>query len=158
MPAPGHPQAPLKRRPVADRAHGVHIGDLSRKGATTVFEMLFWVYLLNAVLLINHEIDSAYWKEWELFRLSGGITLFLLLHFPIVFLILYGLVLVHNRSPGGLVISLVLSAGGLFAFLIHMYFLKMGRDEFRLPISLFILYATMAVSVVQATLTIRLLF
>jgi hypothetical protein len=128
------------------------------KGAAIVYEVLFWVYMLNAVLLINHEIDSAYWKEWELFRLSGGITLFLLLHFPMLFLILYGLVLVHRRSPAGLVISLVLSAGGLLAFLIHMYFLKKGRDEFRLPISLFILYATMAVSVVQASLAIRLLF
>ncbi len=123
-----------------------------------MYEVLFWVYLLNAVLLINHEIDSAYWKEWELFRLSGGITLFLLLHFPMLFLILYGLVLVDRRSPAGLAISLVLSAGGLLAFLIHMYFLKKGRDEFRLPISLFILYATMAVSVVQASLAIRLLF
>jgi hypothetical protein len=31
-------------------------------------EALFWLYLTNAVLLINHEIDSAYWKEWELFH------------------------------------------------------------------------------------------
>lgn len=120
-------------------------------------EALFWVYLANAVLLINHEIESAYWKEWELFRLSGGITVFLLLHFPMLFLMLYGLVLIERRSPAGLVISLLLSAGGLLAFLIHMHFLKKGRDEFRLPISLVILYATMAVSVVQASLTIRLL-
>ena len=34
-----------------------------------MFELLFWLYLVNAVLLITHEIDSAYWKEWELFKL-----------------------------------------------------------------------------------------
>jgi hypothetical protein len=28
------------------------------------FKILFWIYLINAILLINHEIDSAYWKEW----------------------------------------------------------------------------------------------
>jgi hypothetical protein len=32
-------------------------------------DLIFWLYLTNAVLLINHEIDSAYWKEWEIFKL-----------------------------------------------------------------------------------------
>jgi len=46
-------------------------------------KVLFWLYLINAILLINHEIDSAFWKEWELFKLPGGIGGFLILHFPI---------------------------------------------------------------------------
>jgi len=25
-------------------------------------DILFWLYLSNSVLLINHEIDSAYWN------------------------------------------------------------------------------------------------
>jgi hypothetical protein len=25
-----------------------------------MLEILFWIYLVNSVLLINHEIDSAY--------------------------------------------------------------------------------------------------
>jgi hypothetical protein len=37
---------------------------------------LFWCYLINSVLLITHEIESAYWKEWELFRLPGGFPSF----------------------------------------------------------------------------------
>ena len=122
-----------------------------------MFDILFWIYLLNAILLINHEIDSAYWKEWELFKLPGGITLFLILHFPILFMILYGLVLIFNRSFGGLIFSLILSAGGIFAFSIHTYFLKKGRDEFRLPMSLFLLTATLIVSIVQAATTFYLM-
>lgn len=47
-----------------------------------MFDILLWLYLANAILLICHEMDSAYWKEWELFRLPGGITLFLIIHFP----------------------------------------------------------------------------
>jgi hypothetical protein len=43
-----------------------------------MFELLLWLYLVNAVLLINHEIDSAYWKEWELFKLPGSISGFLI--------------------------------------------------------------------------------
>ena len=27
---------------------------------------------LNFALLVTHQIDSAYWKEWELFHLPGG--------------------------------------------------------------------------------------
>lgn len=35
-----------------------------------------WLYLLNAALLITHEIDSAYWHELEPFGIRGGIQLF----------------------------------------------------------------------------------
>jgi len=30
-----------------------------------MWQGLLWLYLANAVLLITHEIDSAYWKEWD---------------------------------------------------------------------------------------------
>jgi hypothetical protein len=120
-------------------------------------EILFWVYLTNSVLLINHEIDSAYWKEWDLFKLPGDITGFLIVHFPLLFVVLYGLVLVSQRTFAGLIFSLVLSFGGLFAFAIHTYFIRRGRHEFKTPISLFILIATLIVSLAQAAITIYLL-
>jgi hypothetical protein len=78
-----------------------------------MWDIVFWVYLTNAVLLILHEIDSAYWKEWELFRLPGGITAFLLVHIPILLLVLYGLVLVSQRTFAGLGLSLILGCGRL---------------------------------------------
>ncbi len=31
------------------------------------------LYLLNFALLFTHKIDSAFWKEWELFGIPGGI-------------------------------------------------------------------------------------
>ncbi len=121
------------------------------------FEILFWIYLINAILLINHEIDSAYWKEWELFKLPGGIGGFLLLHFPLLFLILYGLVCLERQAFSGLIISLIISAGGIFAFCIHMAFIRKGRHEFDAPISRLILSLTLLVSIVQATVTLYLL-
>ncbi|MBW2487822.1 MAG: hypothetical protein JRE72_10395 [Deltaproteobacteria bacterium] len=121
------------------------------------FKILFWIYLVNAILLINHEIDSAYWKEWELFKLPGGIGAFLLLHVPLLFLILYGLVCLDRQTAFGLVASMVVSAGGIFAFCIHMAFIGKGRHEFDTPISRLILYLTLLVSIVQATVTIYLL-
>ena len=118
------------------------------------FKFLFWVYLVNAISLIVHEIDSAYWKEWELFKLPGGIGGFLLLHFPLLFLVLYGLVSVERQSIWGLVISLMISAGGVFAFCIHTVFIRKGRHEFDTPISRFILTLLLLVSIIQATVTL----
>jgi hypothetical protein len=116
-------------------------------------EALFWLYLINAVLLINHEIDSAYWQEWNLFRLPGGIAGFLLLHFPLLFVVLYGLAAAARGQPSAVWFSLLLGAGGVFAFGIHTYFLKMGRDEFDQPVSKGILWATLLVSLVQLAVT-----
>lgn len=122
-----------------------------------MFDILLWLYMADAVLLINHEIDSAYWKEWELFKLPGGITGFLIIHFPLLFLVLYGLLEVYNQSGTGLIFSLVLSIVGIGAFCIHMTFIKLGRDEFKTPISIFILISTLLVSIGQGVVTVSLM-
>jgi hypothetical protein len=120
-------------------------------------EILFWVYLVNIVLLILHEMDSTYWKEWELFHLPGGLTGFLLIHFPLYCLGLYGLVPLSQGLPAGLVYSLVISLAGMAAFTIHTWFLRKGHPEFNTPVSKLILWATLIVSLIQAGITIYLL-
>jgi hypothetical protein len=119
-----------------------------------MINVLFWLYLVNSVLLINHEIDSAYWNEWKLFRLRGGITGFLIIHFPLLFIILYGLVEVYKQSLTGLVLSVILSAGGIFAFSIHLYFIRKGNPEFSLLLSRIILITTLMVSLAQMAVTV----
>ncbi|WP_406656661.1 DUF6713 family protein [Methanolobus sp. ZRKC2] len=121
-------------------------------------ETLFWIYLLNSIFLINHEIDSAYWEEWKLFRIPGGINTFLLIHFPVLFIVLYGLVLVYQQNYYGLLISLLVSVSGIFAFTAHTFFLLKGRDEFRSTISILILVSTLIISLVQLVYTLLLLF
>lgn len=120
-------------------------------------ELFFWLYLTNAVLLINHEIDSAYWKEWDLFRLPGGIGGFLLLHFPLLALVLYGLAAAARQQPSAVWFALLLAAGGILAFGIHTYYLKKGREEFDQPVSKFILWATLIVSLCQMAVTVVLM-
>jgi hypothetical protein len=122
-----------------------------------MYDVLFWIYLVNAILLITHEIDSAYWKEWELFKLPGGATGFIVLHFPLIFIILYGLLLVYEQSFIGLIFSLLLCLGGLFAFIIHTILLKRGGTEFRVPVSIFILVTIFILSIMQIITTIGLL-
>jgi hypothetical protein len=116
--------------------------------------VVFWLYLTNATLLMVHEIESAYRQEWKLFRLPGGISFFLILHLPLVFLILYGLVQVHQETLAGQVLSLVLSLAGIFAFSIHTFLNLKGHPEFKTPISLLILIATLGVSAAQLVTTI----
>jgi hypothetical protein len=120
--------------------------------------ILFWIYLVNAILLIIHEIESAYWKEWDLFRLPGGITGFLLIHLPLLFIILWGLVVTFEGSEWTPAFSVLLSLGGIFAFSIHTYFLRKGKSGFDLPISKILLYAILLVSLVQLAFTVRLMF
>ena len=42
------------------------------------------IYSINLTLLFIHEIDSAFWKEWELFGMSGDIQGFLIANIPII--------------------------------------------------------------------------
>jgi hypothetical protein len=118
---------------------------------------LFWIYTVNLLFLIVHEMDSAYWKEWELFHLPGGLGGFLLLHFPLLLPALWGIVQIRDLTRAGLIISLVVAGAGLFAFSIHSYFIKKGREEFTPPVSRFILFGTLLLSIAQVVLTIMMM-
>ena len=116
--------------------------------------ILFWIYLINATLLITHEIDSAYWEEWRLFGIPGGINTFLLLHLPILFFVLYGLILIYENTFAGLNFSFILAISGIFAFSIHTYFMRRGHDEFKTTISRLILFSILIVSILQLVITL----
>jgi tetratricopeptide (TPR) repeat protein len=113
------------------------------------------VYMLNLTLLITHEIDSAYWQEWDLFGLPGGIQLFLVLNLLLVGVGLWGLRQVLLDGKGRRAFSLVLAGAGLFAAAIHTYFILAGRSEFTLPVSLGLLAAILVVSLVQVLLVLE---
>jgi hypothetical protein len=113
------------------------------------------LYLLNAAVLITHEIDSAYWHEWELFGIPGGIQAFLVLNFLLVIMVLYGLQALVTGRSSGIIFSWVLVAGGFFAVVIHTYFILKGSEAFRLPASLALLLATLVLSLAQALALLR---
>ncbi len=117
-----------------------------------------WVvnlYLLNCALLFSHEIDSAFWREWDLFGIPGGIQVFLLLNFLLLLVALFGFRQVLQGARSGRWFSLLLAAGGLFAFSIHSYFILAGRPEFTLPASLALLGLILFVSLIQLLSTLR---
>lgn len=107
------------------------------------------LYLLNFALLFAHEIDSAYWKEWELFGVLGGIQMFLVLNFLLLIVALTGFRQVLLGGVYENLFSLLLTASGILAFSIHSYFIQMGHTEFTLPASLVLLVLILIVSLVQ---------
>ena len=121
------------------------------------YRVLDGLYLVNAALLITHEIDSAYWHEWELLHLPGDIQLFLTLNLGLVVLVLFGFGEVARQRRSGLWCSLGLAGAGVLAFVIHGFFIARGHPEFRLPISLAVLGASLVLSLVQGAMAWRLL-
>ena len=124
-------------------------------GTENMYKLLTLIYLINATLLIVHEIDSAYWEEWKLFGLPGGLQGFLLIHVPLIALILYGLLEVNVRSLQGNIISMVVGFGGIFAFSIHTYFIRKGNDQFNTLTSKTLLYLILICSIIQIFQTFR---
>ena len=100
------------------------------------------LYGITASLLIVHEIDSAYWREWELFGLPGGIAAFLAIHLPLAFLVLWG----YERAAAGTVagrrMALVVGCAGIATAAIHGAFLLRGASAFRTAPSLALIAAT----------------
>ncbi len=116
----------------------------------------FWLYIFNAVLIILHEIESAYWKEWKLFKKVNQLwkeetelTFFLVIHIPFLVLFFIGIVELEQNSLLGIIITIILNIAGIAAFSIHMYFIKKGRKEFKLPISYSILSLLLSTSIAQ---------
>lgn len=111
------------------------------------------IYLFNLALLATHEIDSAFWHEWKLFNLPGGIGLFLVLNFILLALFLFGFEKVVEWKKGAAIFSYLLAASGIFAFVIHSVFIFIGNPEFTSVISFGILILTFLTSVIQVVVT-----
>ena len=118
-------------------------------------ELAAMLYFANAVVLITHEIDSAYWHEWNLLGLPGGIQLFLILHIPLVGAVLLGYRTVISWATGAEAWCYALASVGILAFLLHGTFLLMGTPEFRSPVSLALLGATLVLSLWQIVVLSR---
>ena len=108
--------------------------------------MLEKLYLVNLSLIITHEIDSAFWHEWEMFHLPGGIQFFNVINFILIIILIYGFGSVVRKDKTGFVFSIILSCAGIVAFVIHGSFILTGYQQFMLPVSLIILISCFLMS------------
>lgn len=117
-------------------------------------KLLTVFYIVNATLLLLHEIESAYEKEWEIFKIPGKITVFLILHVPIILLLFYGLLKIENLSQQGLVLGIIFGAAGMLPFVVHKLLLK-RKDKFNLLISNLMIYLNVAAGAVTLLLSVN---
>jgi hypothetical protein len=110
------------------------------------------LYFGNATVLLTHQIDAAFWREWELFRIPGGLEVFLLLNLPIVLLVLLGAhaLAASGQSRRSQILSWGLVGCGGFAAAIHAFFLLRGDVRFHGSVSIGLLVATAILSPAQA--------
>jgi hypothetical protein len=97
------------------------------------------LYIINASLLLLHEIESAYVKEWEILKLPGKITGFLLLHIPILLLFFWGAIELGKQNTTGEIIALIAGVGGLIPLLVHKLLVK-KKGYFESAVSNIIIY------------------
>ena len=107
------------------------------------------LFLLNSTVLFTHQIDAAYWHEWNLFHLPGGNQLNLILNLPIIALVLLAFLQVATHSPHQRLCHQFLASLGLLTVAIHSGFFLAGHTEFLQPMSLLLLAATLVLSVTQ---------
>jgi hypothetical protein len=110
---------------------------------------LHWLFLVNATVLITHQIDAAFWHEWELFLLPGGNQLNLLLNLPIIALVLYAHGRVVANLQTGMFFYKLLAALGFLTCAIHSGFFLLGSAAFVQPVSIALLLATFVLSAGQ---------
>jgi hypothetical protein len=97
------------------------------------------LYIINASLLLLHEIESAYVKEWEILKLPGKITGFLLLHIPILLLFFWGAIELGKQNTTGEIIALIAGVGGLIPLLVRKLLVK-KKGYFESAVSNIIIY------------------
>jgi hypothetical protein len=96
-------------------------------------------YFWTMLFLILHQVDAAYWREWEMFHVPGGIQGFLVFNLAAIAVVLAGyrhVLLGTLRAP---FYAGVCAALGVGTCLIHASFALAGLEQFHLPLSMAII-------------------
>ena len=101
-------------------------------------------YFWTMLFLILHQIDAAYWKEWEMFQLPGGVQGFLVFNLAAISLVLVGYRHVLLNTTQAPWYAAVCAALGVGTFLIHAGFALAGQEQFHLPLSVAIIALCLA--------------
>lgn len=117
--------------------------------------MLNKLMILNLSFLIVHQIDAAYWHEWEMFLLPGGIQLFDFLNLIIFVVLLACFVAAIERRSSGYASALVIAGVCGVVFPIHAGFALAGFEQFNLPMSIAAIAGCGITAIAQGIATVR---
>ena len=109
--------------------------------------MLVFFYILNVTILILHEIESGYEKEWEILKLPVKLTGFILLHIPMLFLFLYGLYFIILYPQTRSLISMLSGSIGMIPFLVHKV-IKNKKEHFNKIISNILIFGNIIAGII----------
>ncbi len=127
-----------------------------------MIEIIFWLYFVNTIFVLIHELQGTYVKEWYYFKPPKKYSettlynFYVYAHIPLFFALILGLVKLSHQS--GLIYSLIFSGFIIFHYFIHISAIKKGKKELDNPASKNILRVTLLVSLIQFPLTIKVLF
>mgnify|MGYP003349382193 FL=1 len=107
------------------------------------------LYVGNIALLTTHQADAAYWHEWDVFGVPGGISFFLAFNFGAVALVAAGLVRVAEGAPSARRAAVLCAALGLVTVALHAVFLWLDRTAFWTPSSMGVLLGVLVLSIAQ---------
>ncbi|REH37964.1 hypothetical protein DFR26_1750 [Paraperlucidibaca baekdonensis] len=107
------------------------------------------IFLLNATVLCVHQIDAAFWHEWNMFKIPGGNQINLLLNLPIIASVFMAFRHVVKQSQRMYLAHIYLVALGLLTLLLHTALFVTGYNEFLQPMSLLLITAAGVLSVTQ---------
>jgi hypothetical protein len=119
-----------------------------------ITELATIIFILNASLLLLHEIESSYEREWEILKLPGRVTGFLILHIPLILLLFYGVLEIEKQSSTGFILGIIFGVGGTIPFLVHKI-LKRVKDRFNLVISNILIYSNIVSGIFLIVLSIK---
>lgn len=97
---------------------------------------------LNLALLATHQVDAAFWHEWDVFGVPGGIHFFLMFNVIAVVALAFGLVTIAAQRRGAALAARLSAGTGLLTVAIHAVFLVLDRVAFWDVLSIGILAAT----------------
>ena len=93
-------------------------------------------YTATLLSLLMHQIDAAYWHEWDMFKVPGGIQGFLVFNVLAVWLLLRGYRHVVTRATGARAYAVFCGCLGILTALLHAGFAFTGHTQFGLPASI----------------------
>lgn len=99
------------------------------------------LYFATVLSLVLHQIDAAFWQEWKMFAVPGGIQGFLVFNAVAVAALLAGYrsVVLDDRHAR----TWAFACGGLgvVTFVLHAGFALWGHRDFNLPLSVLVILA-----------------
>jgi hypothetical protein len=105
------------------------------------------LYIVTLALATVHVVDSAYWQEWEVLGLPGGIQFFLVQSLVLAVPFFVGVSKLAKGARSGPLFGIALSAAGVAGFVIHAILWVRGAPEFRTVASVATIVLMLAFSI-----------